>query len=178
MEQLLCFELKMVWHSCLLLMPAFRSAFADHTSHSFDVSTVQLSAVGSVVADCMIAFVDTFFAADILAVVDTDVVVVVGIVAAVGSLDTAAAAVAVDSIVLGTDDIVVAVAAFEQTCCGVNLHPSNFGSLVHAYKHAPPCVGMFDESQAPALLQQGSPYVLALHAQLLSHPCAVCAGQT
>lgn len=147
------------------------------------MNTVVLAVVGSVVADCMIACVGTFFVAGSLAVVGT-VVAGAGIVAASGILDTAAAAAAVavaavvDSTVLGTDDIVVAVAAFVPISCGVDLHPCNSGSLVHAYKSAPPCVGMFDVSQAPALLQQGSPYVSSLHVLLLSHPCAVCAGQT
>lgn len=157
-------------------MTAFRSAFADRTCHSFDVNTVALAAVGSVVADCMIGCFDTFFVARSLAVVDT-VVAVAGIAAAVGSLDTAAAAAAVvDSTDLGTDDV-VAVAAFVLICC-VDLHPCNFGSLAHAYKCSAPCFGMFDVSQGPGSLQQGSPYVSSLHVQLLSHPCAVCAGQT
>lgn len=141
------------------------------------MNTVALAVVRSVVADCMIACVGTFFVAGCLAVVGTDVAVA-GIVAAAGILDTAAAAAVVDSTVLGTDDIVVAVAAFVPISCGVDLHPCNSGSLVHAYKSAPPCVGMLDVSQSPALLQQGSPYVSSLHVLLLSHPCAVCAGQT
>lgn len=159
-------------------MAAFRFAFADRTCHSYDVNTVALAVVGSVVADCMIACVGTFFVVGSLAVVGTDVAVA-GIVAAAGILDTAAAvAAAVDSTVLGTDDIVVAVAAFVPISCGVDLHPCNSGSLVYAYKSAPPCVGMLDVSQSPELLQQGSPYVSSLHVLLLSHPCAVCAGQT
>lgn len=141
------------------------------------MNTVALAVVRSVVADCMIACVGTFFVAGCLAVVGTDVAVA-GIVAAAGILDTAAAAAVVDSTVLGTDYIVVAVAAFVPISCGVDLHPCNSGSLVHAYKSAPPCVGMLDVSQSPALLQQGSPYVSSLHVLLLSHPCAVCAGQT
>lgn len=158
-------------------MAAFHSAFADQTCHSYDVNTVALAVVGTVVADRMIACVGTFFVAGSLAVVGTDVAVAVaGIVAAADSLDTAAAAAVVDSTVLGTDYIVVA--AFVLKCCGVNLHPCNSGSLVLAYKCALPSVGMFDVSQAPAPLQQGSPYASSLHVLLLSHPCAVCAGQT
>lgn len=111
-------------------MAAFRSALADRTCHSYDVNTVALAAVGSVVADYMFGCFDTFFVAGSLAVVGM-VVAVAGIVAAAGSLDTAAAAV-VDSTDLGTDDV-VAVAVFVQICC-VDLHPCNFVFLAHAYK--------------------------------------------